>query len=168
LDGSSLAVLAGDTLVAAAVTDAWETARRKFIGLFARRSSAQAELAGRRLDATREQLTGAPGSAVEPDRTRVAAQWATRLADLLDEDPGAAVDLQVLVEEIRELLPAAAVSAAGHSVAAARDVHVEASGGSLAAGVIHGSVTVPGPTLPDPAGGSPDPGLPGPSGLVLP
>jgi len=166
LDGSSLAVLASDTLVAAAVTDAWETARRKFVGLFARRSRAQAELAERRLDATREQLTGTAGSGQERDR--VAAQWATRLADLLGEDPGAAADLQVLVEEIQALLPPQAVSAAGYSVAAARDINVEASGGSVAAGVIHGDVTLPGPTTPDPVSGSPDPGLPGSSGPVQP
>lgn len=44
------------------------------------------------------------------------------------------------------------VSASDHSAAAGRDVHITASGGGIAAGVIHGNVT-PGPTPPGPARG---------------
>jgi hypothetical protein len=46
-----------------------------------------------------------------------------------------------------------AVSAAGHSVAAGRDVKITASNGGTAAGVIHGNVAPPGPTRPGPAQG---------------
>jgi hypothetical protein len=42
------------------------------------------------------------------------------------------------------------VSASDHSVAAGRDLHITASGGGTAAGVIDGNVT-PGPTPPGPA-----------------
>ena len=42
------------------------------------------------------------------------------------------------------------VAASGYSVAAGRDVNITASGGGMAAGVIHGNVT-PGPTPPGPA-----------------
>ena len=42
-------------------------------------------------------------------------------------------------------------SAAGHSVAAGRDVNITASGGGTAAGVIHGNVTPGNPTGPGPA-----------------
>ena len=51
----------------------------------------------------------------------------------------------------RPELPAGAVSAADHSVAAGRDVNITASGGGTAAGVIHGNVAPPGPTPPGPA-----------------
>ena len=55
-----------------------------------------------------------------------------------------------LVEEVTAQLPAGAVSAADHSVAAGRDMNITASGGAVAAGVIHGNVAPPGPTLPGP------------------
>lgn len=47
---------------------------------------------------------------------------AGRFADLLDEDPGIEAELRALVEEVAAHLPAVAVSAADHSVAADRDV----------------------------------------------
>ena len=60
-------------------------------------------------------------------------------------------ELRALVEEVAAQLPAAAVSAADHSVAAGRDVKITASGGGTAAGVIHGNVAPPNPTPPGPA-----------------
>ena len=71
--------------------------------------------------------------------------------DLLDEDPALEAELRALVEEVAARLPAGAVSAAGHSVAAGRDVNITASGGGIAAGVIHGNVAPPDPTAPGPA-----------------
>jgi hypothetical protein len=53
--------------------------------------------------------------------------------------------------EVAAQLPAGSVSAAGHSVAAGRDVRITASGGSVAAAVIHGNVSPPDPTSPGPA-----------------
>ena len=82
---------------------------------------------------------------------RQAERWAGRFADLLDEDPGVEAELRALVEEVAAQLPAGAVSAADHSVAAGRDVNITASGGGTAAGVIHGNVAPPDPTLPGPA-----------------
>ena len=79
--------------------------------------------------------------------------WAavTRLTDLLEEDPGVEADLRTLVQEIQAQLPAGTVSAADHAVAAGRDVNISASEGGVAAGVIHGDVTPPGPIRPGPA-----------------
>jgi hypothetical protein len=59
--------------------------------------------------------------------------------------------LRAVVEEIAAQLPAGVVSAADHSVAAGRDVNITASGGGVAAAVIHGNVAPPGPTPPGPA-----------------
>jgi hypothetical protein len=158
MDISSLAALAGNTLVAAAVTDAWETARHRFARLFGRGKPDSAT--ERRLEATRSQLTAAPPDGLEQVQADLASQWALRLADLLEEDPGAEAELRALVEEIGTLLPDGAVFAVGHSVAAGRDVNVRADRGSVAAGVIHGNVTPPGPTGPGPASGQPGPGSP--------
>lgn len=58
MDISSLVALAGNTLVAAAVTDAWETARHGFARLFGRGKPDPAM--ERRLEATRSQLAAAP------------------------------------------------------------------------------------------------------------
>jgi hypothetical protein len=143
--------LAGNTLVAVAVTDAWESARRRFASLFGRgKPDAVTE---RRLDATQASLAAAAPAEAARVRAELAGQWATRLSDLLEEHPDAEVELRALVAGIRAMLPAGPVSAADHSVAAGRDVSVRASGGSVAAGVIVGSAAPPGPTLPGPATG---------------
>ena len=147
----ALASLAGKTVVAAAATDTWEAARRGIARLLGRGDPEQEQLAERRLEDTREQLAGAQGAGLEQARAALAAQWATRLADLLEDDPGVEADLRVLVQRIQKELPAGTVSATDHAVATGRDVNISASGGGVAAGVIHGNVTPPNPTHPGPA-----------------
>jgi hypothetical protein len=147
----ALTSLAGQTIVTAAVTDAWETARQKIAHLFRRGGSDRTKLAEGWLDRTHEQVTGASDADLENIRAAQASQWATRLADLLDEEPEAAVELQAKIEEIQALLPAEAVSAANRSVAAGRDVNVKgvkADRGGLAVGIATGNVTPPDPTGP--------------------
>ena len=146
----ALASLAGNTVVAAATTDAWGAARRKFAQLLGRGNSRQTELAQQRLAETHDQLSGTADAELEQARVALAERWAGRLADLLEEDPGIEADLRALVQEIQAQLPAGMVSAADHAVAAGRDVNVTASGGGIAAGVIHGNVAPPNPTLPGP------------------
>jgi hypothetical protein len=138
---AALAALAGNTVVAAAATDTWEAARRGFARLLGSGDPEREQLAGQRLAETREQVTGAD----EQARAALAQRWAGRLADLLEEHPDAEADLRALVQQIREALPAGMVSAADHAVAAGRDVTIGASGGGVAAGVIHGNV-MPDPT----------------------
>jgi hypothetical protein len=147
----ALAALAGNTVVTAAVTDAWEAARKGFARLLGRGDPGKTKTAERRLAETREQLTGVTGAELERVRAALEAQWTTRLADLLEDDPGVEADLRTLVQEIQAQLPAGMVSAADHAVAAGGDVSITASGGGVAAGVIHGDVTPPGPTQPGPA-----------------
>ena len=149
----ALATLAGNTVVTAAVTDAWEAARKGFERLLAHGDPDRAKAAERRLEETREQLTGATGADLERIRAALEAQWVTRLADLLEDDPGVEADLRRLVQEIQAQLPAGMVSAADHAVAAGRDVNITASGGGVAAGTIHGDVSAANPTQPGPAGG---------------
>lgn len=147
----ALAQWAGQTVAAAAVTDVWEAARHKVTRLLGRGDTRKTDLAERWLDETRLQLTTAQGADLEPIRAAAAQRWGGRFADLLDEDPGVEADLRALVEEIQARLPAGMASAAGHSVAAGRDVNITASGGGTAAGVIHGNVAPPDPTSPGPA-----------------
>jgi hypothetical protein len=147
----ALAALAGNTVVAAATTDAWEAARHKFARLLGRGDPKQEQLAQGRLEETHKLLTGPEGADVEQIRAAQAQRWAGRLADLLEEDPGIEADLRAVVQEVQALLPAGMVSAADHAVAAARDVNIRADRGGIAAGVIHGNVTPPGPTHPGPA-----------------
>lgn len=149
----ALASLAGNTIVAAATTDAWEAAKHKFARLLGRGDPKREQVAAGRLDETHQQFAGLAGAELEQARAALAQRWAGRLGDLLEEVPTAEDDLRALVEEIRAALPAALVSAVDHAVAAGRDVNVTASGGGVAAGVIHGDVTPPGPPGPGPVQG---------------
>ena len=146
----ALAQFAGQTVAAAAVTDLWEAARHKVARLLGRGDPRKTEAAQRWLDETRQQLTAVAGTDLEPALAAAAQRWEGRFADLLDEDPGVEADLRALVKEIQARLPAGVASAAGHSVAAGRDVNITASGGAVAAAVIHGNVAPPGPTPPGP------------------
>jgi len=147
----ALAALAGNTVVTAAVTDAWESARKGFARLLGRGDQAKTKLAEERLEETHDQLVAASGADLEGTRAALEAQWVTRMRDLLEEDPGVEADLRTLVAEIQAQLPAGMVAAANHAVAAGRDVNISADRGGIAAGVIHGNVQPPGPTHPGPA-----------------
>jgi hypothetical protein len=147
----ALAALAGNTVVTAAVTDAWESARKGFARLLGRGNPAKTRLAEERLAETHDQLADAAGADLEETRAALEAQWVTRMRDLLEEDPGVEADLRALVQEIWAQLPAGTVSAADHAVAAGRDMNISADRGGIAAGVIHGNVAPPGPTHPGPA-----------------
>lgn len=147
----ALAQFAGQTVAAAAITDVWESARGRIARLLGRGDAHKTEVAERRLIQTRQQLeAAAPGAALEQARKAESERWAVRFGDLLDDAPGLEAELRALVDEIAAQLPAGTVSAADHSVAAGGDVKNTASGGSVAAAVIHGNVT-PGPTPPGPA-----------------
>jgi hypothetical protein len=154
----ALASLAGRTLVSAATTEAWASARKGFARLLGRDDPERSRRAEARLEETRAQLDGAPVPELERTRAELEAAWQTRLADLLDEYPDAAGQLQALVDQIQAQLPPGDVSAAGHGLAAGRDVNITASGGGVAAGVIHGLVAPGNPQRPGPAEVTPHPG----------
>ena len=72
------------------------------------------------------------------------------------DDPALVTAAQALMQLVDAAGSAAGkyqVSASGHSAAAGRDMNITASGGGIAAGVIHGNVTPPDPTPPGPAQG---------------
>ncbi len=148
---SALALFAGQTVAAAAITDVWESVRGRFARLLGRGDARKTQVTEGWLAQTRDQLATAGPGAVEQARQAAVGRWAGRFADLLDEDPPMEAELRALAEEVSALLPAGAVSASGYSVAAGRDVSITASGGATAAGVIHGNVAPPNPTPPGPA-----------------
>jgi hypothetical protein len=148
---AALAALAGRTVVAAAVTEAWTKAKAGFARLLGRGDQGRAELAERRLEETREQLAAVTGTGLQAAQALLAAAWQTRLADLLEEDPSAAVSLQVLVAQIQAEFPAGTVTASGHGAAAGRDMSIQAAGGGVAAGTILGDVSPGNPTVLGPA-----------------
>jgi hypothetical protein len=144
-----LAAQAAQTVVAAASTDVWGSAKSGLARLLGRGDEKRAALAEGRLEEARVQLATASGPEADQARARVEAAWQTRLVDLLEEYPDAAADLRALMEQLQAALPAATVasSAAGHSVAAGGDVRITASDGGFAAGAVHGNVTL-NPTRP--------------------
>src|SRR5215831_18895905 len=75
----ALAALAGNTVVTAAVTDAWESARKGFARLLGRGDPAKTKLADERLAETRDRLTQAAGEHVEQTRAALEGQWVTRV-----------------------------------------------------------------------------------------
>ena len=147
----TLAQFAGQTVAAAAVTDVWEAVRGRFARLLGRGDARRTQVAEQWLAQTRQQVATAQGSELERAQEAAAERWAGRFADLLDEDPGVEAELRALAEQVAAQLPAGVMSAAGHSVAAGRDVNITALGGGTAAGVIHGNVAPPDPTSPGPA-----------------
>jgi hypothetical protein len=145
----ALASLAGRTVIAAAVTDGWVAVKHKIAGLLGRDDADRAKLMEQRLDLTRQQLVDVTGAELARARTVLESQWVTRLADLLEEHPDAAIGLQALVTEVQAALPST-MMAVDHSVAANRDVNVTAASGGIAAAVIDGHVEPPSPTGPGP------------------
>ena len=146
-----LASLAARTVVAAAVTDTWETAKQGFARLLNRGDTGRIRAVERQLEQTRQELASAPVAKVELVRSHLQDMWRTRLLDLLEDYPETAADPQALVDQVQAQLPAWALSAAGHGVAAGGDVNITASRGGVAVGTVHGNVTPGNPTSPGPA-----------------
>lgn len=103
MEVEALAALAGNTIVAVAVTDAFEGVRAKVARIFGRgRSDPRIH---RRLDQTRRQLAASTPGELERAQAMQARQWQTRIADLLADHPEAAGELQALMAELRPALP---------------------------------------------------------------
>ena len=139
-DKVELASRAGQTVVQATATDTWEPTKRAFARLLGHDDPRDEELAERRLEQTCRHLAGPVDADLEETRSLLAAQWATRLADLLDSAPDVADDLRVLVQRIQKELSRVPVPAS-------------------AAGVIQPNAARPGPTDLNPGGDAAQPGL---------
>jgi hypothetical protein len=103
MDIDALAALAANTIVATAVTDAFEAVRAKVAQIFGRDKPDPG--VQRRLDTTRQQLAAAAPGALESAQATQARQWEARFADLLVDHPEAAAELQALLAEFKALSP---------------------------------------------------------------
>lgn len=108
----ALAAAGGTTLVGAAVTDGWESAKRGFAQLFGRGDEARTAAVEERLERTRVALQAA---GPQGDRVRLEHQaaWTARLEDLLADQPQVADELSRLVEQVAA---ATGARSAGHVV----------------------------------------------------
>ncbi|MGY0233893.1 hypothetical protein [Longispora urticae] len=150
----ALAAAGGTALAEAVATDVWTVAKAGFGKAFGRGGPGEAERAERRLAATDAELVPLDGPELEQARRAAAQTWTTRLRDLLEENPEAAEDLRAVIKELAEARPGTAgVTAGDHGLAAGGNVSVSASNGGVAAGVIHGGVTIGNPPSPGAAQG---------------
>ncbi|MFG2156425.1 hypothetical protein [Streptomyces olivaceus] len=86
------------TVVGLMVTDAWEQVRQRVVGLFG--STNETDRTAGELDASRTALLSAGGTADEEGlRSDLTASVRLRLRRLIEEDPGAARELRLLVDE---------------------------------------------------------------------
>lgn len=168
---AGLAASGGTAVVTSAGTDLWAGTRTAVARVFGR--VGQEEDALRRLDRTSAALTEAASAAastaagsgdtehlerqerLERLREDQRLAWRTRFTDLLSDLAEQESDsaLNEAAESLRALIARTVPQAGAGTDAAgallARDVRIRADGGSVAAGVVNGSVHV-GPTQPGP------------------
>ncbi|MGY4740863.1 hypothetical protein [Streptomyces sp. ATMOS53] len=142
----ALAASGGTAVVTAAGTDAWIETRTTVARLLARGGQRE-EVVLQRLDQTAADLVqAAAGDDAQGVLERMSADqagsWTTRFKDLLQDLPErerdeAARELESLVEHVRRHGPGSGASAGAGGVAANGDVNINATGGSVAAGVMH-------------------------------
>jgi hypothetical protein len=114
---TALASTGGTALVTAMVADSWEGVRGRVVRLFGRGDAKQAEAAAGRLEQSRAALAGLSGPELERAAAEQQVVWRTRLADLLEQDPGAERELRELVAEIQVQTTGSAGPVVQHAVA---------------------------------------------------
>ncbi|MFY1691106.1 hypothetical protein [Plantactinospora sp. WMMB782] len=127
-DWMTLATAGATALVTAVATDAWDGVKTGFARLFGRGDAERTAVAQRRLERVENELVGRSGAELEAARDEIASQWRGRLADLLEDHPEAAGELQKLVTAA-----ALASPAAESSIVVGGDAVVVADRGSAAA-----------------------------------
>lgn len=145
----ALATAGGTALVEAAATDAWAKTKERVARLLGRGDEQRAGVVEARLERTRTELMPLTGVELERAREVRAAEWATRLQDVLEEHPESADELRDVLEELRAAGINVAADTGSHSVVIGGDSTTIATSGGVAAQVIHGSVsTSPNPPQP--------------------
>lgn len=156
---AALAATGGTAVIQAAGTDLWVTFRERVAGLFGRGQQRQTEAALEQLDQTAAMLKQAvvdseDGADLERVRTRLEIAWQTKFTELLESL--APDEREKAAEQLRELVDLAQgqgqgnVSATTGGMAVRGDVDIRAEGGSVAAGVVHGGVSIGNPRQPGP------------------
>jgi len=104
VDVTGLASLAANTVVTAAVTDAFEGVRDRVARLFGRGKPDPATV--RRLETTRAELAAVANTGAARIEAAQQVQWRVRFADLCETYPEATAELSQLVTDLQALLPA--------------------------------------------------------------
>lgn len=142
---TELAARASATLVSAAVTDAWAAARSGIARLFGRGDAGKEKAAEDRLDNTANVLSQGDPSAHEATLRAQAAEWTTRLSDLLEEHPELREDLARWTEQVWAQLPAARQQWL-QAIATGPVTQISTGGASVAnTGVVMGGIHVESP-----------------------
>ena len=93
------------TVVVLAATEAWDILKPALTDFWARYDPKGAPLAERRLEQTRKRMIQAPrGEAQLRAQEQLTEAWRTRLAELFDNNAGAAGDLSTLLHQVRTAL----------------------------------------------------------------
>ncbi len=152
---AALAATGGTAVIQAAGTDLWVNFRERVAELLGRGHQRQTEAALAQLDQTAATLEQAVTDSqdevdIERVRTRLEIAWQTRFTDLLESLESG--EREEAAEGLRELVELAQgnVSAGTGGMAVRGDVDIHAEGGSVAAGVIHGGVSIGNPPQPGP------------------
>lgn len=101
----TLSMSGATALVAAAATDIWQEIRTGFCKLFGHGDPGRESLVERRLDEIVSKTEQADESAQDEVREAQVSVWQTRLADLLEEQPGRANELRSLIDRVEAFLP---------------------------------------------------------------
>jgi hypothetical protein len=148
----ALAAAGGTTLVEAAATDSWATAKAGAARLLGRGRPEQTAVIEARLENGRAQLAELSGPQLDAAQSRQVLAWTTRLEDLLEEEPGAADGLRQLLSDLAAAGVPGTASFGDHGVLVGGHVTNVASSGGVAAAAIHGEVSTAGnPPPPDQA-----------------
>jgi hypothetical protein len=94
---SALAAAGGTTLVKAMIADGWAATKIEFARLLGRGDASREKAAADKLEQTRAEVAAAGD---EQAMVAARAAWAARLADLLEDQPEVADQLQALVDQI--------------------------------------------------------------------
>ncbi|WBB63918.1 hypothetical protein O7599_15960 [Streptomyces sp. WMMC500] len=152
----ALAAAGGAAVAQAAGTDAWISFRTRVAGWFGRGDAEREQAAMRRLDATAAELAAAAERGDGQPLLVHEAMWRGRFQDLLEslqenERDEAGRVLRALLDE--HAPPDGGASAGDGGLAAGRDTHITAEGGSIATGVLHGNASISHPSMPTPPQG---------------
>ncbi|MFF2043573.1 hypothetical protein ACFVVX_24460 [Kitasatospora sp. NPDC058170] len=153
---TALATTGGTAVMTAAGTEAWEGVRCRVAAWFSRGNGEREATELERLDRTAAELAGAGADQLERLRIRQEASWQARFEAFLedlseDEREQAGQALRALLQEAAA--QGAQVSAGDGGLAVGGNAQFSADRGSVAAGVIHGGVSVGHPPVPDPSQG---------------
>lgn len=106
MDPATLAAAAGNALIAAMATDAWQQTRSALVQLWRRVHPDRAETIEAELAETREEALAARQTGAAEVEEELAADWERRLGRLLRADPNVAIELQRVLDDV--LIPALA------------------------------------------------------------